>query len=138
MKPLTILSIAIAGLIGLSAFSCKKKNPQLREFYRNQDRDHNVTALYRLYDPQDSGTATMWEFRDSGEIERYMVKDGQTYKAPGYYWYTKDGKLHKLFYPGSWDKGTYEETAEYRLSAGKDTLYLREDYSSLISIFLRQ
>lgn len=138
MKYIPLFFIAVAGFLGLFLLSCKKKKTQQRDFYRAQQRDGDVTGLYRLQDTEDSATVILWHFRDSGEIERYIVREGKEYKAPGYYWYTKAGKLHKLFYPGSWDKGTYEETAAYWLSAAKDTLYIREDYSHLINTLVRQ
>lgn len=137
-KVILLLSMAI---FGITLNSCKKKDNQKRDFYLEQSRDENLVGVYHLFDKDTSSESiTVWEIKLNGEIYSYSIRNDNKYggTTPKYYWYSKNGKMYLLFYSKSWDKGSYEEVADYWFSDTKDTLYTRPDYVNTVSIFVRQ
>lgn len=140
MKSFKLISITIIGILSITVFSCKKKDNQLRDFYLEQSRDENLVGIFQLEnnEPDNSGIVE-WNIQPSGEIYQTSITDGVRYdkKTPLYYWYTNGNKLHLLFYSESWDKGSYEDTADYWFSDMKDTLFIQHE-SSPLEIFIKQ
>lgn len=142
MKAFKAISIImVSGVLILTTFSCKKKDNQKRDFYLEQSRDEDLADIFQLLKQDTSNQSILeWNIKMNGEAYQTIVRDGVRYEetSPLFYWYSKDGKLFKLFYSNDWDKGSYEEVADYWFSDTKDTLFIKYDYTNVVSTFIRQ